>query len=117
MSLDALTGNEFVMGDHHFTLQVFADAGSGERSTLDLAMKNLNDAVAQARTLLADCGMTVAREDLALEAAYWAQLPGNFGTGPERRRSLPGTLRRWRTSTTSPRAGQPETTGEMPWRF
>ena len=22
--------------------------------------------------------MTVAREDLALEAAFWAQLPGNF---------------------------------------
>ncbi len=25
-ALDALTSNEFVMGDHHFTLQVFADA-------------------------------------------------------------------------------------------
>ncbi|WP_408908359.1 hypothetical protein [Variovorax paradoxus] len=23
--------------------------------------------------------MVVAREDLALEAAFWAQLPGNFG--------------------------------------
>ena len=29
-------------------------------------------------SLLADTGMTVAREDLALEAAFWAQLPGNF---------------------------------------
>ena len=25
-ALDALTSNEFVMGDHHFTLQVLADA-------------------------------------------------------------------------------------------
>src|SRR5580658_928364 len=65
-ALDALTSNEFVMGDHHFTLQVLADASPtrggdpvGER------MKRLNDAVALARTLLADTGMTVAREDLA----------------------------------------------------
>ena len=28
--------------------------------------------------MLADTGMIVAREDLALEAAFWAQLPGNF---------------------------------------
>ena len=78
-ALDALTGNDFVMGDHHFTLQVIADAGVGDRAGLDRALKDLNDSVAQARTLLADCGMTVAREDLALEAAFWAQLPGNFG--------------------------------------
>jgi type IV secretion system protein VirB4 len=40
--------------------------------------------VALARTLLADAGMTVAREDLALEAAYWAQLPGNFAYRPRK---------------------------------
>jgi len=74
-ALDALTGNDFVMGDHHFTLQVIADAGVGDRAGLECALKYLNDSVAQARTLLADCGMTVAREDLALEpllgAASW----------------------------------------------
>ena len=77
-ALDALTSNEFVMGDHHFALQVIADpdadAGSGPR-----CLKPLNDAVALARSLLADTGMTVAREDLGLEAAYWAQLPAHFG--------------------------------------
>ena len=26
MALDALTSNEFVMGDHHFSLQVLRDA-------------------------------------------------------------------------------------------
>ncbi len=79
VALDALTANEFVMGDHHFTLQVFADEeGRGDQ------LKRLNDHVAQARTLLADAGMTVAREDLALEAAYWAQLPGNFAYRPRR---------------------------------
>jgi type IV secretion system protein VirB4 len=50
----------------------------------------LNDHVALARSLLADTGMTVAREDLALEAAFWAQLPGNF---PMRPRKAPITSR------------------------
>jgi type IV secretion system protein VirB4 len=79
LALDALTANEFVMGDHHFTLQVFADEeGQG------VLVKRLNYHVALARTLLADAGMTVAREDLALEAAYWAQLPGNFAYRPRK---------------------------------
>lgn len=73
-ALDALTSNEFVMGDHHFTLQVLSDGSVGR----------LNDAVALARTLLSESGMTVAREDLALEAAYWAQLPGNFSDRPRK---------------------------------
>jgi type IV secretion system protein VirB4 len=83
-ALDALTGNEFVMGDHHFTLQVLADVRSASATDAETGLRALNDAVAQARTLLADCGMTVAREDLALEAAYWAQLPGNFGYRPRK---------------------------------
>ena len=47
-------------------------------------LKVLNDHVALARNLLADTGMTVAREDLALEAAFWAQLPGNFALRPRK---------------------------------
>jgi len=41
-------------------------------------LKALNDDIALARAMLADTGMTTAREDLALEAAFWAQLPGGF---------------------------------------
>ncbi len=74
-ALDALTANEFVMGDHHFTLQVLSD---------DPTLKRLNDDVALARTLLADTGLTTAREDLALEGAFWAQLPGCFGLRPRK---------------------------------
>jgi type IV secretion system protein VirB4 len=81
-ALDALTSNEFVMGDHHFTLQVLADAPSRVGDEDRLAA--LSDRVALARTPLADTGMTVAREDLALEAAFWAQLPGNFADRPRR---------------------------------
>ena len=84
-ALDALTGNEFVMGDHHLTLQVLADEDEiGEGESEAGRVKSLNDAIAQARALLADTGMTVAREDLALEAAFWAQLPGNFGYRPRK---------------------------------
>ena len=74
-ALDALTANEFVMGDHHFTLQILSD---------DSTLKDLNDDLAHARSILADTGLTTAREDLALEAAYWAQLPGCFGLRPRK---------------------------------
>ena len=82
-ALDALTSNDFVMGDHHFSVQVLADLK--ESDGLDpCRLKTLNDHVASARNLLADTGMTVAREDLALEAAFWAQLPGNFALRPRK---------------------------------
>jgi len=81
-ALDALTSNEFVMGDHHFTLQVLTEADEACEPLERL--KRLNDQVARARAILADTGMTVAREDLALEAAFWAQLPGNFAMRPRK---------------------------------
>lgn len=84
-ALDQLTGNEFVMGEHHLSLQVLLDApenlasaSPGER------LAALNERIGEARDLLADTGMVVAREDLALEAAFWAQLPGNFPYRPRR---------------------------------
>ena len=74
------------MGDHHFTLQVLSDPGWSSRGCRRLRhARTIN--VALARALLADTGMTVAREDLALEAAFWAQLPANFAIGRARRRS------------------------------
>lgn len=95
-ALDALTSNEFVMGDHHFSLLVLADdpeslTRGGTRTwseeneeTIARRTRALNDHVAAARALLADTGMTVAREDLALEASVWAQLPGNFSMRPRK---------------------------------
>ncbi len=88
-ALDALTSNEFVMGDHHFSLQVIAEVGDAGTEG-GARLKALNDAIALARSRLADTGMLVAREDLALEAAFWAQLPGNF---PFRPRKAPITSR------------------------
>jgi type IV secretion system protein VirB4 len=90
-ALDALTSNEFVMGDHHFSLQILAEVtDSAANGAREDRLKPLNDHIALARSLLADTGMLVAREDLALEAAFWAQLPGNF---PVRPRKAPITSR------------------------
>jgi type IV secretion system protein VirB4 len=84
-ALDALTSNEFVMGDHHFSLQVLADVPPAAGEDRPAArLQALNDHVAAARSVLADTGMLVAREDLGLEAAFWAQLPGNFPLRPRR---------------------------------
>lgn len=79
-ALDDLMSNRFVVGDHHFTLHVLADTFDGVSEAEGRPrLKQLNDNVARARYLLGDTGMVVAREDLAMEAAFWAQLPGNFG--------------------------------------
>jgi type IV secretion system protein VirB4 len=83
-ALDALTSNEFVMGDHHFSLHVLAEIPDIVVSRVGSRLKELNDYVALARSFLADTGMLVAREDLALEAAFWAQLPGNFTMRPRK---------------------------------
>jgi type IV secretion system protein VirB4 len=85
LALDALTSSEFVMGDHHLTFQVFADVPEdGTAEAIQLRFRVLNENVALARSLLADTGMVVAREDLGLEAAYWAQLPGHFRLRPRK---------------------------------
>ena len=90
-ALDDLTSNEFVMGDHHFTLQVLSPLVDRQTGTSnEQRLKTLNDDVALARAILADTGMTTAREDLALEAAFWAQLPACF---PMRPRKAPITSR------------------------
>ena len=77
-ALDALTSNQFVMGDHHMTLQVLVDVADDSSAGRSRCLESLDQQVARARTLLADTGMSVAREDLGVEAAFWAQLPGNF---------------------------------------
>ena len=66
-ALDDLESNRFVMGEHHLSLLVLADEP-----------RALLDKMSQARRILADAGAVVAREDLGLEAAFWAQLPGLF---------------------------------------
>jgi type IV secretion system protein VirB4 len=90
-ALDALAGDEFVMGDHHLSLQVLTDpVESYDAAEVIKQHKSLNDRVGIARRILSDTNMAVAREDLALEAAYWGQLPGYFS---RRLRKAPITSR------------------------
>jgi type IV secretion system protein VirB4 len=65
-ALDDVVSGRIVFGHHHLNLTVFADKPEQLR-------KNLSAAQAE----LADSGIVVAREDLALSAAFWAQLPAN----------------------------------------
>ena len=85
-ALDELTSSEWVMGEHHLSLQVLTEFTEHvDLSLRDRELKVLNDNLARARTLLADhTGMSVGREDLAIEAAFWAQLPGNFAFRPRK---------------------------------
>lgn len=74
--LDDLISNRFVMADHHFSFLVYGETP-----------KRLKDNLSQARSLLAESGMVVAREDVALKAAFWAQFPGAFN-----RRARPAAI-------------------------
>jgi len=66
-ALDDLISNRFAMGDHQASVMVYGDEP-----------RALAENLSKARAMLADSGLVVAREDLALEAAFWAQFPGNF---------------------------------------
>lgn len=67
-ALDDLESNRFVMGEHQASLLVLAESPA-----------TLASCLSKARAMLAEAGLVVAREDLGLEGAFWAQFPGNFG--------------------------------------
>jgi len=64
---DQLASGEFVMGSHHLSLAVYADS-----------LPELERRAGMARSELANAGAVVAQESLGMEAAYFAQLPGNL---------------------------------------
>jgi type IV secretion system protein VirB4 len=84
LALDQLASNEFAMGDHHLTLQVLTEPQPATAADGQASLRDLEHALAVARATLSDVGMVVAREDIALEAAFWAQLPGQFPARPRR---------------------------------
>lgn len=69
--MDDIQANRVTFGNHHLTLQVKG-----------YTPKQLRDSLGVAKSMMSDQGIMTAREDLALEAAYWAQLPGNFKYRP-----------------------------------
>jgi len=66
-AMDDLVSGRIAFGEYHSTLLLFGEDLEGMR-------KN----IASARAALGDQGFITALVDLALDAAYWAQLPGNW---------------------------------------
>lgn len=83
-ALDQLASNEFAMGDHHLTLQILTEQLPATGFDPATALAGLDNSVALARAMLSEAGVVAAREDLALEAAFWAQLPAQFSARPRR---------------------------------
>ncbi len=54
-------------GEHHLTILVRADS-----------LEALDEAAGEVQATLGETGFTAVREELGLEAAFWAQFPGNF---------------------------------------
>jgi len=80
-AIDALASGEFVMGDHHLSLQIMTEPFTSDDAPLQRVAR-LQESVARARSLLADVGCITAREDFAVAPAFWAQLPGNVSERP-----------------------------------
>jgi type IV secretion system protein VirB4 len=67
VAMDDLESNRWVLGDHHASVAVYADK-----------IGQLDEHLARARNAMASGGAVVVREEMGLEAAWWAQMPGNM---------------------------------------
>lgn len=66
-AIDDLASGRSTFGEHHLTVTAIAK-NAGE----------LNNVVSDIIASFVNLGIVTAREDINLEAAFWAQLPGNF---------------------------------------
>lgn len=64
---DSVAAGRAAFGEHHLTIMVRAES---------LAL--LDEAAGEVQAALSAAGFAVVREELGLEAAFWAQFPGNF---------------------------------------
>ncbi|WP_156358268.1 VirB4 family type IV secretion/conjugal transfer ATPase [Sphingobium sp. Leaf26] len=64
---DDLAAGRAAFGEHHLTIAVRG---------ADVALVDAQ--VAEVQSALTDLGLIAVREEIGLEAAYWAQFPGNF---------------------------------------
>lgn len=116
IAMDAVQSGRMAMGDHHLVATVFSDTLPEMREVANAAWHIMQNAGAQ-----------VAREDDALEAAYFSMLPGNSHLRPR-----PGAISTWNYASLASMhafpAGQEvghwggpltmfRTTGGTPYRF
>lgn len=66
-AMDQLSSGNFVLGEYHFTIAIFARDQSA-----------LTQHIATARAELSNAGFVSVKEDLAVTAAFYAQFPGNW---------------------------------------
>ena len=67
LAMDQLASGNFVLGEYHFTIAVYAPS-----------QELLSQQIAAARAELSNAGFVSVKEDLAVTAAFYAQLPGNW---------------------------------------
>lgn len=67
-AIDDVGSGRVSLGEHHLTFNIHAPTA-----------KQLKVAITDAVSVFTDLGITVVREDLNMQAAFWAQLPDNFG--------------------------------------
>ncbi|HEX5280729.1 MAG TPA: VirB4 family type IV secretion/conjugal transfer ATPase [Micropepsaceae bacterium] len=67
LAKDDVASGQAAFGEHHLTAMVGAPDIAG-----------LNEAVAEVQAAFTETGVIAVREDVNLEAAFWAQFPGNF---------------------------------------
>lgn len=66
-AMDQLASGNFVLGEYHFTLTLYAES-----------QERLAQNVATARAELSNAGFVSAKEDLAVTASFYSQIPGNW---------------------------------------
>ncbi|TMN24905.1 VirB4 family type IV secretion/conjugal transfer ATPase [Pseudoxanthomonas sp. X-1] len=66
-AMDQLSSGNFVLGEYHFVMALYADSQT-----------QLQQNVATARAELSNAGFVSAKEDLAVTASFYSQLPANW---------------------------------------
>lgn len=66
-AMDQLASGNFVLGEYHFTLALYAES-----------QEKLSQNSATARAELSNAGFVSTKEDLAVASSFYSQLPGNW---------------------------------------
>ena len=66
-AMDQLASGNFVLGEYHFILTLYADS-----------QERLSQNIATARAELSNAGFVSAKEDLAVVSSFYSQFPGNW---------------------------------------
>jgi type IV secretion system protein VirB4 len=99
IAMDEVQSGRMAMGDYNLVVTVFTDDLSAMRTIAD-----------EAWLILQNSGAQVAREDAALQAAYFTMLPGN-----DQLRPRPGTISTWNYASLAGMHAYPAGAETFPW--